>query len=91
MLKNIESANVEIVFYKAGKTVKNVSGILGGVNGNYKLFTALTAAGDIYVAENGCAIFGQEIIGVPDMAFDSFTVKITDRLTGNVLLSVSLN
>ena len=89
-LENIGSVNVEIIFYSSGNAVRTVSGTLGSSNGDYKLFAALTAAGDIYAAESGSALFGQEIIGIPDGAYDNFTVKITDGTSGDTLLSVSL-
>ncbi len=89
-LENIGSANVEITFYSGGNAVRSIGGTLGGTDGDYKLFTALTAAGDIYAAEANSALFGQEIIGIPDGAYDNFTVKITDGTSGDTLLNVSL-
>lgn len=89
-LRQIDAADVEITFTKNSTVVRKVSGVLGGEGSDYKLFTALTAVGDIYVADDGYAVFGQEILNVPLDAFDSFTIRITDKLTGAVLLSCSL-
>lgn len=89
-LGQIDLADVEITFTKNNAVVRKVSGVLGGEGSDYKLFTALTAVGDIYVADDGCAAFGQEILNVPLDAYDSFTIRITDKLTGAVLLSCSL-
>lgn len=87
-LAPIDSADVCITFYLEGNQVNQLIGTLGGQNSTYQLFRALTAAGDIYVAEAGYAIFGQQITGIPQGAYDRITLKITDHDTGDVLLDV---
>lgn len=88
-LRHVDAASVEIIFTKGESVVRKVCGILGGEGADYSLLTALTAVGDIYVADDGCVVFGQEVLNVPIDAFDGFTVRITDKLTGAVLLSSS--
>ncbi|MGM9681055.1 MAG: InlB B-repeat-containing protein [Eubacteriales bacterium] len=88
LLESVNSADVCITFYLEGKQVNQLIGTLGGQNSTYRLFRALTAAGDIYVADSNYAIFGQQISGIPQGAYDRFTLKITDRDTGEVLLDV---
>ncbi len=90
-LETVESAAVSIQFYSKGNVVKTVDGILGGSESTYQMFTALTASGDIYVAAEGSAIFGQQVSGVPSGAFDRISLRITDRATGENLLDVSIN
>lgn len=89
-LKNVDKADVEIIFTKNSSTVNKIVGTLGGQEGNYTLYRALTAAGDIYVADDGYGIFGQEMIAIPRDAFDCFTLRITDKLTGALLLETSM-
>lgn len=88
LLEPVNSADVCIIFYLEGKQVNQVIGTLGGQNATYQLFRALTAAGDVYVADADFAIFGQQISGIPQGAYDSFTLKITDHDTGEILLDV---
>lgn len=89
-LENVDKADVEIIFTKNSSTVRKVVGTLGGQDGNYLLYKSLTAAGDIYVADDGYGIFGQEMVAIPKDAFDSFTLRITDKLTGALLLETSM-
>ena len=79
-----------ITFYKSGNRISSVSGTLGGPDSKYKLFSAVAASGDIYVADDGYAIFGQIVTGVPSGAFDNFNILVKDNATGTVLLDVSL-
>ena len=89
-LSKYSNVKMTITFYKSGKRINGVSGTLGGSDSYYKLFGAVSASGDIYVADEGCAIFGQIVSGVPSGAFDNFNILVKDESTGTVLLDVSL-
>ncbi|MGM9636546.1 MAG: InlB B-repeat-containing protein [Eubacteriales bacterium] len=88
LLEPINSADLCITFYLGGVQVNQLIGTLGGQNSTYQLFRAVTAAGDIYVADTGYAIFGQQITGIPQGAYDRFTLKITNHDTGEILLDI---
>jgi uncharacterized repeat protein (TIGR02543 family) len=89
-LAEIDEMSVTITFYLNGTAIRQVKGVLGGSSGTYTLYSAITASGEIYVAADGSSIFGQQITGIPQNAFDNFNLLITNKETGETLLNVSL-
>ena len=75
---------VKVTFNLEDGTKKSTEGTLGE---EYSLFRSVMAAGDQYTAVDGCALFGCVITGIPNDAYQSITVEITDTVTGSVIFS----
>ncbi len=89
-LPRVESVTVKVVFDLVGGGTKTITGVLGGESSNYTLYRQVTAAGAVYTAAEGCAIFGHVVTGIPDGAYSNVTVTITETDTSRVLLSASM-
>ena len=57
--------------------------------GDYTLFRSLLAAGERFEAAEGCALFGDTVIGVPDGIEASVSVTIVNDATGKSVLEAS--
>ena len=78
-VQNIEGVlNVKVEFTMDGDVVKTYSARLN------KAYTIISADGDIYVAPDDIAIFGNIFTGVPTDVVDGFSVTVTDS-TGAVV------
>ena len=73
---------VKVTFDLEDGTKKSTEGTLGE---EYSLFRSVMAAGDQYTAVDGCALFGCVITGIPNDAYQTVTVEITDSSTGSVI------
>lgn len=86
-LSAVEAVDVSIEFTLENGAKKTFKGTLGGSNNTYSLYYNVTAAGATYRAADGCALFGNVITGIPNGAYTSMTVTITESGTSNVLFT----
>ena len=72
------------IFFKDddGKTVKSKIGVLAPGKDDYSLYTAVKAAGENHFAANGLALFGCVITDIPNGAWTTVEVSVTDTASG---------
>jgi len=73
--KTYANANMLLTFTKDGEVVASAT---KNVLEDLKLYASATAAGDTYVAADGCLLFGLVVTGVPAEAWDTVTVSLVD-------------
>jgi len=84
-----ESATVSIVF-KLGDTVaKTLQFTLGGAENDFVAYKTAVAAGERYFAEEGYELLGVVITDIPDGAWDTLSVEITENATADPLFTGS--
>ena len=76
---DFSSASVTIEFEKSGATVNTFALQLGGKENDFTAYQTVVAAGERFFADDGCVLFGVIITDIPDGAWDSLTVTITDN------------
>ncbi len=83
-----DSVTVTITFKdENGKTVKQKLGTLAVENSDYTMYAAVSAAGEKYFAANGQALFGCVIKNIPNGAWHSLEVTVTDTANGKVYMT----
>ena len=73
--------NVVLTFTKDGETVKTLTKDLAS---KLNAYTSATAAGNTYTVAEGSVLFGLVITNVPVDAWDSVSVELVDRYTGDI-------
>lgn len=86
-LKEISSpVTVTVTFTLTSGAYVDYSATLASSGGDYRLYRSLTAAGETFTAGEGCALFGDVILGVPEGIYSAITVTVTDP-AGTILLN----
>lgn len=83
-----ESVTVSILFKdRDGKTIKSLSKKLATENSDFELYSAVVADGEVFFADNDNALFGLVVTDIPDGAWYSTELSITDTKDGTVYYS----
>lgn len=77
-LKDVNVANVSIVFTLGEDEVRVENGVFGGNEGTFVPYQAVLAAGEPFFAAEGYAYFGLVMVDIPDGAWDSVTITVTN-------------
>ena len=64
---------------------KQQNGVFGGNEGTFILYQAVLAAGESFFAAEGYAYFGLVMVDIPDGAWDSVTVTVTNAANDEVI------
>ena len=88
LLTAYDSLDVTITFTVDGgeKVLKRT---LGGKNSDYSFYQKITADGEIYIASDGTAIFGNIITDIPNGAYSKITISIANGT--DVIYTASTN
>ncbi|MBR2986616.1 MAG: discoidin domain-containing protein [Clostridia bacterium] len=78
-LADIKSATVTVTFELTDGGTKTLTRVLGGAGNQYSLYKSITAAGEVYTAAEGCAIFGNVITDIPTDAYTALSIEIVDN------------
>ncbi|MBQ7365264.1 MAG: discoidin domain-containing protein, partial [Clostridia bacterium] len=82
-LAGVKTATVNVTFTLTDGSTKTLTRVLGGANSQYRLYKEITAAGETYVAAEGCAIFGNVITDIPVDAYTALSIEIVDNDTSD--------
>ncbi len=63
-----------------GQKIKALTGKLGNGENDYRLYTAVTADGEQYFAKEGFALFGLIVTDIPDGAWASVELSVSDAV-----------
>lgn len=76
------SLDIAVSFLDAnGNAVKSYLTKLGGIDGDYTLYTAFAASGEEYPVRDGSLYFGFSVVDIPNGAWNEVTVTATDPET----------
>ena len=89
-LNGAESLNVTVTFKTGDTTIKTYTGAVAATEGSLKLYQTVTAAGETYLAADGSAFFALVVTDIPDGAWETATVTITDNTGATVVDGASI-
>ena len=84
-LKDVNVANVSIVFTLGEDEVRVENGVFGGNEGTFVPYQAVLAADEPFFAAEGYAYFGLVMVDIPDGAWDSVTLTVTNAANDEVI------
>ena len=86
-LADVAVADVTITFKLGDETVKTVTKKFGGDANDFIAYEAVLAAGEPYFAKEGYAFFGLVVIDIPNGAWDSVTLTVTNASDSSTILA----